>query len=99
MNGKRGMRSILLDLMCALRALRTAPFFTCVAAGTLVLGIALNTIIFSLVNPVLLHSLPYPDSGRLVILQGQPPHRHQVQDLSAPAFFFVKQHAEMLEEI
>ena len=99
MNGKRGMRSILLDLMCALRALRTAPFFTCVAAGTLVLGIALNTIIFSLVNPVLLHSLPYPDSGRLVILQEQPPHRHQVQDLSAPAFFFVKQHAEMLEEI
>jgi predicted permease len=86
-------------LACALRALRAAPLFTCVAAGTLALGIAFNAIIFSLVNSVLLDSLPYPDSDRLVVLQSRAPHGVEVQDLAAPTVFFVKQHATMLESV
>lgn len=94
-----GMRSLLLDLICAFRALRVAPIFACVATATLALGIAFNAIVFSFVDAVLLRSLPYPAPGRLVVIESQPQGRTQVLDLTAPAVFFVKQHATSFENV
>jgi hypothetical protein len=62
------MQNFFFDLKFAARQLRKSPGFTVTAALMLAFGIGATTAIFSIVEGVLLRSLPFPDSGRLVIL-------------------------------
>lgn len=56
------------DITVGCRMLLRSPVFTMVATATLALGIGANTIIFSVVNAVLLHAVPYKDADQLVQL-------------------------------
>jgi predicted permease len=58
------------DLLYGFRALRRSPALTTAAVLSLALGIGANTAIFSLLDQVVLRSLPVADPERLVALHG-----------------------------
>lgn len=60
------MRGIVDELRAALRGLIHAPLFTLVAVASLALGIGANSAIFSLIDQVILKTLPVERPGELV---------------------------------
>jgi predicted permease len=68
--GTRWLEDLWQDIRFALRTLRQRPGFAAVALLTLTLGIGATTVMFTVLNGVLLRPLPFPDPGRLVAVHG-----------------------------
>jgi len=66
---------LLQDVRYAARVVMRQPGTSFIIVLSLALGIGANTLIFSLVNGILLRSLPYPEPNRLVQLFPTPPNR------------------------
>lgn len=62
------MQTLRKDVSFAFRSLRKSPGLTLVAILSLAFGIGVNTAAFSIIHPVLIQSLPYPDPERLVLI-------------------------------
>jgi predicted permease len=68
--GTRWVEDLLQDVRFALRMLRKNPGFAVVALLTLALGVGVTTVMFTVVNGVILKPLPYPEPDRLLGVNG-----------------------------
>ena len=60
------MAHLLADLRYALRSLRRVPLFTAVAVLSIAFGIGANTAVFTLVDQVILRTMPVVNAGEIV---------------------------------
>jgi hypothetical protein len=96
------LESLIQDAHYGIRTLRRSPGFTITAVLTLALGIGACTAIFSLVNAVLLRSLPYGDPQRLVYLFTPNPRFNLPVEIFGPAyadFYDLKKQSHSFQEM
>ena len=89
---------MLRDLRYALRVLSSKVGFTAAAVISLALGIGACTAIFSVVDGVLLRSLPYPDADRIVQLR-EVSEKGALMPVTEPNYLDARARGESLEAL
>lgn len=84
--GTRWLEDFLQDFRYALRTMRQRPGFVAVAILTLALGSGATTVMFTVINGVLLKPLAYPGADRLVTLHGKTEKYGEQWGFSYPEF-------------
>ena len=94
------METLFQDFRYGLRMLLKKPTFTAVSILTLALGVGANTAIFSIVNAVLLRSLPFRDPDRLVrIYFNNPGVGLRNVRFSVPEFDDLRAQTDVFEDV
>lgn len=99
------LETMLQDIRYGFRQLAKAPVLVTVAVLSLALGIGANTAIFTLINAVMLQSLPVRDPGRLVLFyDGTSTGVYSGGDLqsdefSYPFWQYLKAHHDSFESL
>jgi putative ABC transport system permease protein len=96
------MNTFFRDLRYSARMLMRSPAFTFVAILSIALGIGANTAVFSVINAVLLKSLPFKDPNSLVLLWGDSPASSNLRgrnQVSATDVADYRKQATVFEEV
>ncbi|HZS58181.1 MAG TPA: ABC transporter permease, partial [Gemmatimonadaceae bacterium] len=88
------MDALLYDVRAALRRLPKTPWFTVAVVATLAIATGANTLIFSVVDGVLLRPLPFAAPARLVAVVN--PSGHKSYGVSVPDFVDWRRQARRL---
>src|SRR5271155_5131547 len=98
--------NLMQDVKYGIRMLVKNPGFTLVAVLTIALGIGANTAIFTLVDAVMLRSLPVADPQRLVMLTDPDSHGHSFGSdtgerslLSYAEYLYLRDHSDVFSSI
>ncbi len=88
------------ELRYAIRLLLRNPGFTSAALLSIALGIGANTLIFSVVNSVLIRPLPYRDPSRLAVIRFSPPKRPAgALPATTSDYITLREHNQAFEDI
>lgn len=93
------------DLRYGFRQLRKTPVLVTVAVASLALGIGANTAIFTLINTIILQSLPVRDPGRLVLFSDDIAtgvyngNDYPDNEFSYPAYQYLQTHNDTFQSL
>src|ERR1700689_5546117 len=88
------------QLKQVLRRLSRAPLFTAITLVTLAIGVGANTVIFSVVEGVLLKPLPYPHAEQLIgVWHAAPGIGFNVLNMSPSIYFIDREQNTTLQDI
>ncbi len=102
--GREGwMHTLLQDLRFSLRGLRRNAAFSAILVGTLALGIGANTILYSVVDGLILNPYPFPDGDRLIAVGSEYPKLGRdltfIEHLSPAEFQDIRDQTRTLEHV
>jgi len=83
------MDSFAQQLRVVLRRLRRAPLFTAITLITLAAGVGANTVVFSVLEGVLLKPLPYPHAEELIGVWHSAPGLNISELIASPSTYFI----------
>src|ERR1700677_5055561 len=88
------------QLRQVLRRLGRAPLFTVVTLITLAVGVGANTVVFSVVEGVLLKPLPYPHADQLIgVWHTAPGIGFKDMNMAPSNYFIYREQSATLQDI
>jgi len=97
--GTRWAEDLWQDFRYSLRTLRQRPGFAAIALLTLALGTGATTVMFTVINSVLLKPLPYPQPDRLVTIWAKTGNFGESWSLAYPDFIDIRNSLRSMQQL